>query len=69
MLDQVYWGDGFDKRVYSKTITKEDLDEKTAELCSKLKEIEDVSKYSLELQMWWRDHQIADQKRKSDGRN
>ena len=28
-------------------------------LCSKLKDV-DVSNYSLEMQMWWRDHQKAD---------
>ena len=32
-------------------------------LCHKLKNL-DVSQYSLEMQIWWRDHQIADQKRK-----
>ena len=33
-----------------------------AELCSNLQNI-DVSKQSLEMQIWWRDHQIADKAR------
>lgn len=57
------FGDGYDKRVYDKGLSKEHLDEKTAELCSKLKKL-DVSKYSLEMQMWWREHQKADRERK-----
>ena len=53
------FGDGYDKRVYDKHLSKEHLDEKTKELCSKLQNT-DVSKFSLEMQMWWRDHQKAD---------
>ncbi len=34
----------------------------TARLCSALQKAE-VSKYSLEMQIWWRDHQLADKKR------
>jgi len=49
------FGDGFDKRVYNKHLPKEHLDKKVAELCSKLKNI-DVSKHSLEMQVWGRDH-------------
>lgn len=41
---------------------KKYLDKLTSELCSKLKTT-DVTKYSLELQMWWRDHQEADRNR------
>lgn len=33
-----------------------------AELCLRL-QVADVTKYSLELQMWWRDHQAADKAR------
>ena len=57
-----YFGDGYHKDVYDKT-TKGILDEKVAELCSKLQDVEDVKKYSLEMQMWWRDHQKADKAR------
>ena len=57
-----FFGDGYHKDVYNKT-TKGILDEKVAELCSKLQDVEDVKKYSLEMQMWWRDHQKADKAR------
>jgi len=33
-----------------------------AELCQKLQNV-DISEYSLEMQMWWRDHQKADKAR------
>ena len=56
------FGDGYDKRVYNKHLSKEHLDEKTSELCLKLQKL-DVSKYSLEMQIWWRDHQKADKER------
>ena len=56
------FGDGYDNRVYNKKLTKEHLDEKTKELCSKLQTV-DVSKFSLEMQIWWRDHQKADKER------
>ena len=54
--------DGFDERVYNENISKEAMDEKVEKLCSKLQKT-DVSKYSLEMQMWWRNHQEADRKR------
>lgn len=38
------------------------LDKDVSKLCSICQKI-DVSKYSLELQIWWRDHQEADKKR------
>lgn len=56
------FGDGYDKRVYNKHFSKEHIDEKTEELCSKLQNL-DVSKLSLEMQIWWRDHQKADKER------
>lgn len=56
------FGDGYDKRVYNKGLSKEHLDQKTEELCSKLQQT-DVTKYSLEMQIWWRDHQKADAER------
>lgn len=56
------FGTGYDSRVYCKHLSKEHLDKKTDELCSKLQKL-DVSKYSLEMQMWWRNHQEADKKR------
>ena len=51
-------------QTYWKGTTLQMLDESTENLCSKLKEINDVSRYSLEMQIWWRDHQKADAKRK-----
>ena len=56
------FGDGSHSRVYNKT-TKEILDEKVEELCSKLQDVEDTKKYSLEMQIWWRDHKKADRAR------
>jgi len=56
------FGTGYDSRVYNKYFTKKYIDRRTAELCSKLQKI-DVTQYSLEMQMWWRDHQKADEER------
>lgn len=38
------------------------LDMHTSQLCEFCQK-NDATKYSLELQIWWRDHQIADKKR------
>lgn len=57
-INRDHW-DGYHPRVYSKNI---DPDEMTAELCSRLQGV-DVSKCSLEMQIWWRDHKAADKKR------
>ena len=55
--------------VYGRVAT---LDRDTAILCEWCK-IHDVTKYSLELQIWWRDHQRADaakeRRRKEDAYN
>ncbi len=53
---------GYHPRVYSKHLTKEQCDSLVAELCGRLQEL-DVTEYSLEMQMWWRDHQRADARR------
>lgn len=56
---------GYHPDVYSKGITQDDIDKATANLCSKLKQVEaegNVSDYSLELQIWWRDHKEADKR-------
>lgn len=42
----------------------DELDADTAWLCDFCTRT-DLTKYSLELQMWWRDHQAADERRKS----
>lgn len=53
-----YWR-GYHPKVYN---GRADGDALVSELCSKLQG-KDVTKYSLEMQMWWRDHQQADQER------
>lgn len=40
-------------------------DKLAAALCERLKATPDVTRYSLELQMWWREHQRADAERKA----
>lgn len=58
--------EGYHPDAYNVGITKEGCDSLTAQVCEKLTEIEkrqDISKYSLELQIWWRDHKAADKKR------
>lgn len=54
--------DGSHPRIYNKVSREQDGDEMVAELCRRCQQI-DVTKQSLELQMWWRDHQKADRKR------
>ena len=56
------FGDGYDNRIYNKNFDKDHLDKKVSELCSKLQKI-DVTKFSLEMQFWWREHQKADKER------
>lgn len=54
--------DGYHPKVYGK-ITKEEGDIAVAKLCDILSKTKNVKKYSLEMQIWWRDHQAADKKR------
>lgn len=54
---------GYKNGVYNSGDKKNRANEATANLCSRLQTI-DVSKYSPEMQIWWRDHQAADKKRK-----
>jgi hypothetical protein len=49
-------------RVYNSGVTRTIADEYTARLCRRLKTV-DVKNYSLEMQIWWRDHQAADEKK------
>jgi hypothetical protein len=53
---------GYHPKVYNKGLIKQEQDVVVESLCSKLQNL-DVSKYSLEMQMWWRDHQAADKAR------
>lgn len=57
-INRDHW-DGYHPRVYNERV---DADAMVAELCSKLQSV-DVSEYSLEMQIWWRDHQEADRRR------
>jgi hypothetical protein len=59
-INKRHWNGGH-PRVYN-TLNKIDGDELTSELCEKLQNV-DVTKYSLEMQIWWRDHQKADKVR------
>lgn len=53
---------GYHPKVYGQPFSTNDADELVSSLCSKLQKL-DVKQYSLELQIWWRDHQAADKKR------
>lgn len=58
------WFRGYHPAAYNRgDCDKKKLDEIAALLCSKLSNL-DATKYSLELQIWWRDHQEADRARK-----
>ena len=57
-INEDYWG-GYHPRVYSKSY---DGDALIKELCDRLQNT-DVTKYSLEMQIWWRGHQKADKDR------
>lgn len=54
--------DGYHKQAYGygQADLRKRADAATAELCGKLTACEDVTRYSLEMQIWWRDHQKAD---------
>ncbi len=55
-----FW-EGYHPRVYGK-INHKIGDQMVSELCSAL-QTSDVTTYSLEMQLWWRDHQAADKAR------
>ncbi|MEK6828985.1 MAG: hypothetical protein AABY15_02580 [Nanoarchaeota archaeon] len=62
-----YFGNGHTEKVYNKT-TQKVLDKNTEKLCTSLQGMSSskLKKSSLELQMWWRDHQKLDKKRLSE---
>ena len=60
-LNKGHW-DGYHPTVYNKGLSRAQGNTLTEALCKKLQR-SDVSKYSLEMQMWWRDHQEADKAR------
>ena len=57
-IHQDHWA-GYHPRVYSQRV---DGDKMVAKLCKRLQSV-DVKNYSLEMQIWWRDHQAADKAR------
>lgn len=61
------WRKGYHPSAYCKGMTKAKLDALVADLCGKLKG-EDVTQYSLEMQIWWRDHLAADAAREAEER-
>ncbi len=58
--ERSHWN-GYHPRVYNKA-DRSMGDQMVRELCSALQE-RDVTQYSLEMQIWWRDHQAADKAR------
>jgi hypothetical protein len=57
-INSQHWR-GYHPRVYSQRV---DCDKMVAKLCKRLQSV-DVKDYSLEMQIWWRDHQAADKAR------
>lgn len=53
---------GFHPLVYNIGIPDQVADDMIEQLCTRLQQV-DVSTYSLEMQMWWKDHQEEDRKR------
>jgi hypothetical protein len=64
-IDPDDWA-GYHEAVYG-GVTNERLRSATAELCGLIEQLiaagRNLGSYSLELQMWWRDHQVRDRKR------
>jgi hypothetical protein len=61
-INHAHWN-GYHPRVYGK-INKATGDLMVEELCNALQSC-DVKSCSLEMQIWWRDHQIADNERRN----
>jgi hypothetical protein len=55
------WWDGYHPVVYCKS-NRDMGDRMVRDLCESLKS-RDVTQHSLEMQIWWRDHQAADKER------
>jgi hypothetical protein len=54
---------GYHKKAYNFDDNKQDLDQAVKQLCEQIREIGDLHAFSLELQMWWREHEAADRLR------
>lgn len=71
LLKEINEGIAPDPRSYGKidvyeNFSQQQRDKLYAELCAKLKKV-DVKKYSLEMQIWWREHQKFDKERDLEG--
>lgn len=55
--------DGYHPDIYAQGTTRGKVSTLTATLCNLLRKEKDVTKFSLELQVWWRDHQKADREK------
>lgn len=64
-IDPVKWNGGYHPKVYCVNISQKQADRWTAEACERVGALSAIklSKCSLELQTWWRDHQAADARR------
>jgi len=56
---------GYMTEAYGKADLRAKADAAVANLCDRLKKV-DVTQYSLEMQVWWRDHQAADKRREAE---
>jgi len=56
---------GYHTKAYNKGVSQVDLNRLTMQVCGRLKEMTrpQIQGYSLELQIWWRDHQEWDKER------
>lgn len=61
-IDPCRWN-GSHPKVYNKGLGKADADWLVSRLCDRLRQVPDIRVYSLELQIWWRNHLAADAKR------
>lgn len=63
-----YW-EGYHPSVYCEHTSKEELDIDTRTLCEALSKLgKKTQTLSLELQLWWREHQKADKRREKENR-
>ena len=60
-INRSHW-DGYHPNVYNKHLSQRSQDKLVDKLCKRLQR-RDVTKLSLEMQIWWRDHQKADKAR------
>lgn len=63
------WWDGYHPRAYTMRITQEVRDSWARDACKQLSRMppDAIQGLSLETQIWWRDHQKADEERRAEG--